>query len=154
MPIIWTLNYFFRLCIYSIDFQILNFDVEKRLYKLSKLGGGNLDKIQKKAFFVGKPFLRGTPETPGPGHALDLNSTIECRKSRSYVRCESNPLGTKSKSKSFEFWALCTPPTKIMYHTPLPSKTWNLNETFFVNNPYNLVKDASNKKADLRKKVF
>ena len=37
------------LILMMIDFQILNFDVGKKLYKLSKLGGGgwgcNLDKI-------------------------------------------------------------------------------------------------------------
>ena len=50
MPIIWTLNCFLG-CIYIVyyieyivflvlNFQILNFDVGKKLYKLSKLGGG------------------------------------------------------------------------------------------------------------------
>ena len=35
---------------------IMNFDVGKKLNKFSKLGGGNLDKIQKTAvFFLGKP---------------------------------------------------------------------------------------------------
>ena len=43
------------------DFQILNFDVGKKLYELSKLGGrwgGNLDNIQKNSsFFLQKPSL-------------------------------------------------------------------------------------------------
>ena len=49
MPIIWTLNCYFRMYICSIlysiysifssDFQILNFDVGKMFYKLSNMGG-------------------------------------------------------------------------------------------------------------------
>ena len=57
-------------------------------------------------------------------------------------RRESRFLGTKWKPKLFEFWSFIDPSGQNqLYHTPLLSKIWDLNNgKKMVNNPFNMCK--------------
>ena len=64
---------------------------------------------------------------------------VPCAASPGPLRRESRSLGTKLKPKSFEFGAFMDPSGQNqLYHTPLLSKIWDLNDRKkLVNNPFN-----------------
>ena len=65
---------------------------------------------------------------------------VPCAASRGPLwRRESRSLGTKWKPKNFEFLAFIDPSGQNqLYHTPLLSKIWDLNDRKkIVNNPFN-----------------
>ena len=90
-----------------------------------------------------------SPGTSTRGATRDLAGDLDSN----LWRRESRSLGTKWKPKNVEFWPLAdTSGQNQLYHTPLLSKIWDLNDRRkkIVNNPFKHIVKGLNSRLCLR----